>query len=106
MTVSVRRQWQHFMATPSGRRFQTRHRLRRARRGGVAGAILIISLGVVVILAGVAMLVLPGPGILTIIVGAAMIAEESLFVARLLDRLDRWGTQLYRKWRARRDQRQ
>mgnify|MGYP006367406989 CR=1 FL=1 len=37
MSVSARRQWQHFKALPSGRRFETRYRLRRARSGGIAG---------------------------------------------------------------------
>ncbi|MEO5810961.1 MAG: PGPGW domain-containing protein [Rhodanobacter sp.] len=102
MTVSLRRQWQHFKATPCGRRFYTRHRVRRAQGGGVARKLLISALGGLTVLAGIAMIVLPGPGMLAIALGAAFIAQESLFAARLLDRLDHWATGLYKRWRARR----
>ena len=51
-------------------------------------------------LAGVVMLVMPGPGLLAMILGAALIAEESLIAARLLDRLDRFFTRQYARWRA------
>lgn len=102
MTVSLRRQWQHFKATPSGQRFETRHRSRRASSSGIARKIVISTLGVLIILAGIAMLVLPGPGIIALIGGAALIAEESLIAARILDRFDVWTTHVYRNWRTRR----
>ena len=105
MTVSVRRQWQHFKATPSGRRFQTRHRMRRAHGGGVARKLLISGLGLLIVLAGIVMIVLPGPGMLAIVIGAALIAEESLFAARMLDRIDLWIAGLYERWRSRRNAR-
>ena len=41
--------------------------------------------GVAVILFGIFLLFVPGPGWLTIFVGAAMIAGESLTMARFLD---------------------
>lgn len=102
MSVSLRRQWEHFSASPTGRRFEARYRLRRANRSGMVGKVLICSLGALIMLAGVAMLVLPGPGILALILGAALIAEESLVAARLLDRLDVWGSGKLKAWRARR----
>ena len=104
MAISVRRQWQHFKATPSGRRFQTRHRMRRAHGGGVARKVLISGLGLLIVLAGIVMIVLPGPGMLAIVIGAVFIAEESLLAARMLDRVDRWATGVYTRWRARRVQ--
>ncbi|MEZ5460250.1 PGPGW domain-containing protein [Dokdonella sp.] len=64
--------------------------------------VLISGLGVLIMLAGVAMLVLPGPGILALILGAVLVAEESLFAARLLDRLDVWISRKIEAWRARR----
>jgi hypothetical protein len=48
------------------------------------------------------MLVLPGPGILALLLGAVLVAEESLFAARLLDRADVWISRKYDAWRARR----
>lgn len=40
------------------------------------------------IVAGIVLLVLPGPGLLLILLGAGLIAEESLLAARMLDRTD------------------
>ena len=48
------------------------------------------GLGVVFVLLGAAMLVLPGPGLLVMVLGAALVAEESLLASRLLDRCDAW----------------
>ena len=104
MTVSVRRQWQHFKATPIGGRFQMRHRMRRVHGSGAARKVLISGLGLLIVLAGIVMIVLPGPGMLAIVMGAALIAEESLFAARMLDRIDLWVTGLYQRWRTRRAQ--
>lgn len=100
MTVSVKKQWKHFVAVPSGRRFQMRHRLQRSKTGGVLRKILITGLGGLLMLAGGAMLVLPGPGLLTIVIGAAVIAEESLVAARALDRLDLYLNGWLERWRA------
>ncbi len=95
-------QWRAFAAMRCGRRFQQRNRARRERKAGLVRKTLVISLGVIIILAGIAMLVLPGPGILTMIIGAALIAEESVFAARLLDRADLWITRRVVAWRQRR----
>jgi uncharacterized protein (TIGR02611 family) len=43
--------------------------------------------GVALLIAGVAMLVLPGPGWLTIFGGLALLAGEFLWARKLLDRL-------------------
>ena len=100
MSASVKRQWQHFVSMPSGRRFQPRHRLRRPQGGSLWRKALIVGFGGLVMLACVVMLVMPGPGVLAMILGAALIAEESLIAARLLDRLDRFFTRQYARWRA------
>lgn len=46
-----------------------------------------IGVGFILILAGVLMLVLPGPGIVAICVGLALLAGEFAWARRLLDRL-------------------
>ena len=99
MTVSNQRQWQHFRDTPSGRRFQTRYRMRRAQKGGYLRKILLSTAGGLLMMVGVALLVLPGPGLLVMLIGAAFIAEESLFAARMLDRIDLWGARWLQRWR-------
>jgi len=101
MAASPNRQWQHFKSMPSGRRFKTRHRLRRAQHGGLARKIVFMTGGALLVLAGMTMLVLPGPGLLAMLLGAALIAEESLLAAHLLDRCDVWATGLWQRWRAR-----
>ena len=48
--------------------------------------ILTIGAGFALLIAGVFMLVLPGPGIVTIILGLALLAREFRWARRLLDR--------------------
>lgn len=102
MSGSLGDQWRAFAAQPCGRRFQMRYRKHREKRTGLARKILFMSLGVVLILTGMVMLVLPGPGLLVMIAGAALFAEESKFTAMALDRVDLWITRRVMNWRARR----
>jgi uncharacterized protein (TIGR02611 family) len=53
---------------------------RNARR------LLVFILGVMVALAGIAMLVLPGPGVIVIILGLVILATEFAWAERVLDR--------------------
>jgi hypothetical protein len=46
-----------------------------------------IVIGFTVLAGGVAMLVLPGPGILTIMAGLAILGAEFLWARRLLDKM-------------------
>ena len=55
--------------------------------GRVARRIGITIAGVIVILAGIAMLVLPGPGILTIILGLMLLGVEFAFARRWVERI-------------------
>ena len=45
-----------------------------------------IGAGFALVIAGIFMLVLPGPGIVTIILGLALLAREFTWARRLLDR--------------------
>ena len=72
---------------PAGERFQQRYREKRKEgKRGPKRALSIIA-GAVLIAAGLFMLVAPGPGILVLVVGCALVAEESNTMARFLD----WG---------------
>lgn len=51
-----------------------------------AKRLLILILGVAVLLAGVAMLALPGPGVVVIIVGLVILATEFTWAERALDK--------------------
>lgn len=83
-----------FWHDPPGHRFQGRYHARRNPDTPSLGRALRIVSGIVLIVVGTAFLVLPGPGIPPLILGAALIAGESLTVARWLDavelRLRRW----------------
>ncbi|MCX7619851.1 MAG: hypothetical protein N2037_03275, partial [Acidimicrobiales bacterium] len=67
----------------SGRREQT---VEEAKRH-ILVRIGIIVVGTVVLLAGLAMLPLPGPGMLVVALGLGLLALEVPFAARLLDRI-------------------
>jgi tellurite resistance protein TerC len=54
-----------------------------------ARRIAIAVIGATVILLGIAMLVLPGPGLLTIVGGLAILSLEFAFAKRWLDRIKR-----------------
>ncbi len=88
-SLTVRKAWQDLKRGEPGRRFQSRYeRAHRAARGGLRKWSLIVA-GLLLVLAGVAFLPLPGPGMLIIAAGAVLMAEESLSAARALDWLER-----------------
>jgi uncharacterized membrane protein HdeD (DUF308 family) len=85
-----------FARSPPGRRFQELYERRAPRSilkrwGRLLG-------GVLLCLAGLVMLVAPGPGILILLIGGALMAQESVAVARVLDRAElrirRWWKRL------------
>jgi uncharacterized membrane protein HdeD (DUF308 family) len=87
-----------FAHSAPGRRFQDLYERTAPcgalkRWGRMAGGILLC-------LAGLVMLVAPGPGILILLIGAGLMAQQSVAVARLLDRaelrLRRWWQRLRR----------
>lgn len=50
--------------------------------------------GVTVVLLGFVMLVLPGPGLVTILIGLAVLASEFVWARRLLKRLEQEGRKI------------
>jgi hypothetical protein len=98
MFDSLTRRVRRFMTAPSGTRFRAYHE-RLAQRPNVMRTLLVVGLGLILLALGMIMLVLPGPGLLVAAIGAALIAGESLTVARLLDRVDLCLTRAYMRWR-------
>lgn len=86
MFESWKRHGRDFMAARSGTRFQQRFRQRLQR--STWRVLLSMALGIVLVPVGVVMLVLPGPGLLVLMIAGALIAGESLVAARALDRVD------------------
>ncbi|MEP7044902.1 MAG: PGPGW domain-containing protein [Dokdonella sp.] len=90
--------WQAFRTQPAGKRFQQRYR-RRTTRSGPLRKFAFMLAGLLLIALGVVMIVLPGPGLLAILLGAGFVAEESQFAARVLDRVDLWISRRIERWR-------
>lgn len=55
--------------------------------GRAVRRVLVTAAGVIVVLAGIAMLVLPGPGLLTIVLGLMILGTEFAFARRWVDRI-------------------
>lgn len=100
MFASWKRHGQEFLAARSGTRFQLRYRQRLLERS-TWRVLLSMALAIVLVPVGFVMLVLPGPGFLVLILAAALVAGESLYAARALDRVDLAFTRLWARWRRR-----
>lgn len=68
--------------------------------------ILVLVIGLALVAGGLAMLVLPGPGIVVVIVGLAVLATEFVWAERMLDRAKDHATKVKARaassWRKRR----
>jgi hypothetical protein len=74
-------------ATP-GRRFQERYERRSQTERGRLSRYAAVAAGIVLTLVGIFFLAVPGPGIPILVLGLALIAQESAVTARLLDRAE------------------
>ena len=103
MFGKLRRQWHDLATAKPGRRFQNRYYGRKRRRDNPALKVCYIVLGALIVVAGIALLPAPGPGALVLIIGAAMLAEESLWVARACDAIElkvrAWIQSVRRAWK-------
>ena len=100
MFAGFRKRWKRFVSAPRGARFRAHHERMREGRHALR-TVVAVGLGLLLLALGLIMLVLPGPGLLTGIVGAALIAGESLVVARWLDGLDLLAARVWARWRKR-----
>ncbi len=85
MFRSIKREWRQLKSGKPGKRFQSQYAAQqKSHRPGwmrplwIAGGTSLMAVGVVALPA-------PGPGILVIALGGALIARESLVAARILD---------------------
>ena len=68
-----------------------RHRLRRHKVVGPFYKVAVLVIGLSLIAAGIAMLVLPGPGWVVIILGLVVLAPDFAWADRLLDPVERFA---------------
>ena len=101
MFKSLQQSWRHFKHAPPGKRFILHYREHQAGSRSKAASVVYVLLGVVLVVAGLIQLVVPGPGILVVALGAALVAQESEKASRALDRFELWvRTQVdrFRQW--------
>ncbi|HEU0035474.1 MAG TPA: PGPGW domain-containing protein [Kofleriaceae bacterium] len=92
--------WRAFRDDEPGQRF-CNHFQRMRQQGSRAGRIVRISLGLVLMTAGVVMLVAPGPGLLGILFGLGLLGGESEKIASTMDRVEpsaREHGDAYKQW--------
>jgi uncharacterized protein (TIGR02611 family) len=80
--------WHDFKQAPPGERFRRRYRERREGEPSGVRKPLTIAAGVLIVAAGLFFLPAPGPGFLIVLLGAALVAQESRLAARALDRTE------------------
>lgn len=77
-----------FWTSAPGRRFRYLHRRKRESAGGRVYRCSAVCVGVLLCLVGIVFLFIPGPGIPILLLGAALIAQQSRGAAALLDRFE------------------
>ncbi|MBK7543640.1 MAG: hypothetical protein IPP10_18085 [Candidatus Competibacteraceae bacterium] len=88
-TLGLKQRWQRFAAVPPGQRFRAHFKQRQQHQpSAFHQKILAIGAGILIMGLGVVMLVAPGPGIVVLIIGAMLVAQESLAAARFMDWAD------------------
>ena len=85
MLQEWKREWKAFEKAPAGQRFVRRYQSRKRETGSRWKRVVTIALGLGLILAGVILLVIPGPGLLVVAFGGALIAQEFRWAAVALD---------------------
>lgn len=104
MFDSIKAGWREFAAQTPGDRFQQRYRRSRnpAVSRGTIRRIIALTIGTALVAIGLMMLVLPGPGLLVMIIGLGFFAEESLWLAKVLDACEVWLRRTWQRFQSRR----
>ena len=96
----LKRRSRVFLSAPCGSRFRA-HYERARTRPNLMRTLLVVGFGLIVLALGLVMIVLPGPGLLVAVIGAVLIAGESLTAARVLDRIDLTLSRIWKRLRQR-----
>jgi hypothetical protein len=84
--ADMKLQWREFKHDQPGERF--RNQRKRMKDGSKALMVAQVALGVILVSGGVLLLFIPGPGLLFIVFGLALIAGLSRKLAALMDRME------------------
>ena len=103
MFARIEQHWREFREPPPGTRFERYYKQRQSARSSWQKT-LAIGRAMSIIVLGVVMLPAPGPGSIVVVLGAALIGQEWLWFARVLDRGDlflhrlaAWSRQAWRR---------
>jgi hypothetical protein len=89
MLGRLKASWKRFKQREPGERFQAFHRRQKDRPPAVKAAFLAIAM--LSLAAGVVLTLIPGPAILFFALSGALLATQSLWIARWLDKGEIWG---------------
>ena len=102
--MPLRESWAEFSKPPVGQRFTTHYHNRDGGKLVWFKKPFFILTGCLMIAAGLLMLIAPGPGLVALALGAALLAQESLWIAKFMDGCDLHGRRLvlflWRNWQA------
>ena len=104
MKQAIERSWRTFKEGRPGHRFHDFYEYRQKKREGRSAAwhVVPIALGTILLVGGVAIGWLPGPGGFIAVFGVALLATEFEFLARWLDRAELWVRKAWRvAWKRR-----
>ena len=100
----LRSLWKRFKTLEPGERFQTFHREQKDRPPAVK--VMFLAVAVACFAAGVPLAFIPGPAVVFFALGGALLATQSLWVARVLDASEISGRKtldsIRNRWRRRR----
>jgi uncharacterized protein (TIGR02611 family) len=85
MFKNIKRRWESVKRGEPGHRFQDEYDKRHGENSSRAKKIGMLVVGAIVLVAGIILMPAPGPGILIVAIGGAMLAQESRIGARILD---------------------
>lgn len=95
----VRAYWNELQDAPSGRRFRCFYDLRQNTRQRHVARVVSIASGISLVLIGLGIGWLPGPGGFVAILGLALLAQEFRPLAALLDHIERGLVGMWRGFR-------
>ena len=97
--TALQETWRRFKKAEPGTRFEKQYQANQRERHAKWVRPAVILLGIAVVLIGLVALPAPGPGTLVIAAGGALLARESLWIARKLDDVEVKGRKLLGKAR-------
>jgi len=92
-------EWRAFRADAPGERFC--HHYERSQLTSHASRIARALIGIVLVVVGIVLLFIPGPGLVVGAFGFALLSSQSRVVARVLDRAEPWMRHLVHRVRTR-----